>query len=93
MTKPPPDRILRGDHCQCGACGEYFNSTHAFDKHRRGEYRNRRCLTTDEMVAAKMSKNADGWWISSALQVAPAYLHGNSRDGDLPEPMPEALCS
>lgn len=27
---------LRGDRCRCTACGELFNSTHAFDKHRVG---------------------------------------------------------
>lgn len=27
---------LRGDRCRCTACGELFNSTFAFDKHRIG---------------------------------------------------------
>lgn len=86
-------RILRGDHCRCSGCAEYFNSTAAFDRHRRGEYGNRRCLTVDEMTAIGMAKNADGWWVTERLQMAPAYLHGNSRSGDQPEAVPEGLCS
>ena len=29
---------LTGDRNQCQACKEYFNSTHAFDKHRTGDF-------------------------------------------------------
>jgi hypothetical protein len=59
-------RVLRGDHCQCRSCFEYFNSTYAFDKHRTGQHgKDRRCLTTDQMLQRKMAKNAGGWWLSS----------------------------
>lgn len=57
---------LRGDHCQCGACGHYFNSTYAFDKHRTGDWTTRRCLTAAEMQAKGMVISATGWWLSSA---------------------------
>lgn len=64
-------RKLTGDHNQCQGCGCYFNSTHAFDKHRVGEWgsqknprANRRCLTEAEMLARGMVQNARGWWIS-----------------------------
>jgi len=62
---------LRGDHCRCsgapyGGCGEHFNSTYAFDKHRTGPWSARRCLSPDEMRAKGMVRNADGWWLSSA---------------------------
>jgi hypothetical protein len=62
---------LRGDHCRCSGppytgCGEHFNSTYAFDKHRTGDYSNRRCLSPDEMRAKGMVQNAAGWWLSSA---------------------------
>lgn len=73
--------ILRGDHCQCGGCGLYFNSTYAFDKHREGKHGNRRCLTTDEMLLAGMTTNATGWWISQARSGADS----NSTSGDLLE--------
>jgi hypothetical protein len=60
---------LRGDHCQCSGppykgCGEYFNSTAAFDKHRTGEWTARRCLSPDEMRAIGMAQTASGFWIT-----------------------------
>jgi len=59
---------LSGDRNQCQGCKEYFNSTFAFDKHRTGEHgKDRRCLTTAEMTAKGMDKNAAGFWISSAM--------------------------
>lgn len=59
---------LSGDRNQCRGCGEYFNSTFAFDKHRTGEHgKDRRCLTPDEMRAKGMDKNVAGFWISSAM--------------------------
>ena len=61
---------LRGDHCQCAACGLYFNSTYAFDKHRTGPYTHdlttRRCLSVEEMTAKGMVISATGWWLSMA---------------------------
>lgn len=78
-------RTLRGDHCTCSACHEPFNSTCAFDKHRKGDYRNRRCLTESEMLGIGMSRNAEGWWVTAALRMAPAYLHRDSRSGDFAE--------
>jgi hypothetical protein len=57
--------ILRGDRCLCRTCGEYFNSTRAFDKHRFGDWGMRRCRTPDVMEALGMSKNAKGFWITS----------------------------
>jgi hypothetical protein len=76
------ERTLRGDHCRCTSCGEYFNSTKAFDKHRRGSYPERRCLTPEEMLAIGMSKNAGDWWVTAALKMAPAYLHSDAGSGD-----------
>jgi hypothetical protein len=84
-------RVLRGDHCQCRGCGEYFNSTYAFDMHRTGEYTHeppkdgRRCLTPDEMHAKGMTENAGGWWIS-----ARSSWTGDSVGRDRPEDDAEA---
>jgi hypothetical protein len=59
---------LRGDRNQCGGCGMYFNSTHAFEKHRVGEFgRDRRCLGATEMLAKGMVLGADGFWRGSAM--------------------------
>lgn len=67
MTEPI--RELRGDRNQCRGCGEYFNSTAAFDKHRTGNFheRTRRCMTKDEMVAKGMAQRADGFWVGSVM--------------------------
>lgn len=57
---------LTGQRNQCPGCNEFFNSNAAFDKHRTGEFgKNRRCKTTDEMLAAGMAKNATGWWVTA----------------------------
>jgi len=56
---------LTGTRNQCGGCREYFNSVTAFEKHRIGKFGiDRRCMTPDEMTAAKMEINRDGFWIS-----------------------------
>ena len=70
-------RKLNGDHNQCPTCGEYFNSTKAFDKHRTGAYggHQRRCLTVPEMLEAGMSKNKTDWWITKARPDAVSDLH------------------
>ncbi len=61
MTK----KILRGDRNQCPTCGEYFNSTKAFDRHRTGRFGvDRRCMTVVEMTARGMVLNKAGFWIT-----------------------------
>lgn len=72
---------LSGDRNQCAGCGEYFNSTFAFDKHRTGEFgKDRRCLTAEEMRAKGMDKNAAGFWISSAMPLEVAHNHSSEPD-------------
>lgn len=58
---------LGGDRNQCQTCHKYFNSTHAFDKHRTGSHSNRRCLTTEEMEKKNMLINKAGFWIGEAM--------------------------
>lgn len=58
-------KVLRGDRNQCPTCEKYFNSSGAFDKHRTGTFHDRRCLTTDEMIAKGMILKDDGFWIGS----------------------------
>lgn len=58
---------LRGDRNQCPTCRLYFNSTHAFEKHRTGTYGiDRRCLTAPEMQAKNMTINKDGFWMTKS---------------------------
>ena len=57
---------VNGDRNQCAGCGELFNSTAAFDKHRTGEFgKNRRCMTVHEMLSKKMAKNAANYWVTA----------------------------
>jgi len=75
-------RKLNGDHNQCAGCGEFFNSTLAFEKHRVGEHagNQRRCLTTAEMEEKGMAVSSSGWWVSSPM---PKY--GAEPACDIPE--------
>ena len=63
---------LRGNHCQCSGCLEYFNSTSVFTRHRVGDWQNRganrRCLSVVEMEAKGWLRNAGGFWIEKARQ-------------------------
>ena len=77
---------LRGDHNRCMACGEYFNSTKAFEKHRTSAYEplDRRCLTPVAMAAKGMSKNTSGYWVTRAFGDALSDRYRDSVGGDLP---------
>ncbi len=62
-------KILRGQRNQCQGCKQYFNSNYAFDKHRTGEHgKNRRCLTTEEMLEKGMALNEAGFWVGNPQQ-------------------------
>ena len=60
---------LTGDRNQCRTCGQYFNSSKAFDKHRIGSFSKdtRRCMSQDEMLAAGMVLRDDGFWRGQAM--------------------------
>lgn len=56
---------LTGDRNQCPSCGEYFNSTKAFEKHRTGDFGiDRRCMTREEMLAKGMAISGSGYWVT-----------------------------
>lgn len=57
------------DHCRCSACGEYFNSTFAFDSHRLGNPDVRRCLSVDEMRERGFSVNAKSLWVTKTREL------------------------
>jgi hypothetical protein len=62
---------LTGDRCKCSTCGQLFNSTAAFDKHRTGSYSDaRRCRSIEEMQARGMIPNAAGYWVTAAMPAA-----------------------
>lgn len=64
---PRPRRVVLpvgSKVCQCGGCGQVFNSLKPFDLHRAGEIGERRCLTPEEMTRVGMVKNKYGRWIT-----------------------------
>ena len=65
---------LTGDRNQCPGCEKYFNSSHAFDKHRAGQHKDsgRYCLSSFRMVLDGMVLGADGFWRGSEM---PKHLH------------------
>lgn len=52
------EKPLRGvAKTQCGGCNKYFTGMGLFDAHRIGTHGvSRRCMTTEEMIAAGMDK-------------------------------------
>lgn len=70
----PTAKTLRGDRCRCSGCGEYFTTTSTFDRHRKGPYTDRRCLTASELQELGWSKNPFGFWMRPGRgAVAGAY--------------------
>jgi len=60
---------LVGNRNECGTCKQRFNSNYPFELHRIGKFGiDRRCMTTEEMTAAGMSLNKDGFWISETKE-------------------------
>jgi hypothetical protein len=79
---------LTGNRCRCAACGDLFNSTSAFDRHRAGTFaprgtwpHSRRCLTADELHAKGWSRNAAGFWIERAREATTASSGGPPHGG------------
>jgi len=58
---------LTGSRCQCRACGEYFNSTYAFDKHRFGKPEKRYCMSEYVMLSEGLSRNKALFWITGTF--------------------------
>jgi hypothetical protein len=62
-------KTLTGQRNQCQGCLSYFNSNYAFDKHRTGEHgKDRRCMTTEEMLEHGMALNSAGFWVGNPQQ-------------------------
>ena len=84
---------LSGDRNECPGCGELFNSTAAFDKHRTGSFggphnqpSKRRCRSVVEMRQMGMDKNAGGFWVTHRLAPdARASQRANDQSADRQE--------
>jgi hypothetical protein len=91
---------LSGDRNQCSECGELFNSSAAFVKHRTGHIGvlegpdQRRCLSLPEMRLSGMMKNSAGFWVRALMtdeEKARAYAGSNAEINSGPSPSdPEA---
>jgi hypothetical protein len=68
---------LNGNRCKCGGCGRYFNSVHAFDRHRSGKPANRVCLDPESLG---MEVGSHGFWITAPLATVPAFLARTDRE-------------
>lgn len=82
---------LAGSRCQCPACGEYFNSTTAFDRHRVGshQHRTRHCLSISEMTARGFCKNPAGFWMTESREArADRGTASANRRGSAPKMYP-----
>jgi len=54
---------LIGQQNQCPSCGQFFARNSTFSAHRIGRFgKDRRCMTTDELVEAGFKLHADGFW-------------------------------
>jgi len=75
---------LKGQRCRCGACGELFNSTWAFDRHRQGEYsldaNTRKCLAPMEMERAGWNLAAGKFWMTPKRSDSTLTHRRNSGD-------------
>lgn len=65
------------NRCLCSGCGEHFNSVAAFDMHRIGKGRDRRC---ERPEAVGMVKNGAGFWITGKMPLKPAGFGGTKRE-------------
>lgn len=71
FARTPGAPVLRGNRCQCMGCGDFFNSTSTFDRHRTGCFDvpgDRRCLSGDELIARGWSRNTAGFWIELTMR-------------------------
>jgi len=52
---------LTGQRSLCRGCNKVFSTTSTFDRHRVGEYPDRRCLTAEELTAKGWSEREGIW--------------------------------
>jgi len=77
--------------CLCTACGDYFNSTAAFDKHRAGQHGvSRKCMTHEERRSIKMDTNAQGYWVTELRDAGVVHWARHAKLGDTVD-VPEEL--
>ena len=65
----PRFALLSNSRCVCRTCGQFFNSTSMFDKHRYGEHgwNTRKCRTEAELLEKGYAVNKDGFWVRAQM--------------------------
>jgi hypothetical protein len=82
---------VRGDHCQCPTCYEYFNSTAVFDKHRMATTGAPALPDSREMRVKGMAVSASRWWVTSPREDAVSSSYSDSKsDSDAEDATPVA---
>jgi hypothetical protein len=66
---PYADKPLRGNNCQCRACGLLFRAVSSFDLHRVGPYEDRRCLTALQLSDKGWAMDSGGFWRRAGRKV------------------------
>lgn len=66
-----PRPVLRGQNCQCMACGLCFRAVSTFDLHRVGPYTDRRCLADMELSGKGWGEDSSGFWRRPGRAPAP----------------------
>ena len=67
-------RWMSKSECHCSGCHKHFKSEYAFNKHRTGAGRFRRCMKTVEMDQAGMLLDTGkGYWISERMREGVEY--------------------
>jgi hypothetical protein len=74
MSNPSSSRpLLAGQRCQCTGCGQQFNRTTTFARHRVASFGTlrdpggRRCLSTEEMQDRGWRLNGAGFWLGAPM--------------------------
>lgn len=62
LKHPYPPFPLKGQNCQCRACGLLFRRTSTFQAHRYGPPANRGCYTGTQLVEKGWKQDSKGFW-------------------------------
>jgi len=90
LASTPGAPVLRGNRCQCTGCGDFFNSTSTFDRHRTGRFDvpgDRRCLSGNELIARGWSRNTARLWIERTMRSTATGMFRGGRGAASPNPL------
>jgi hypothetical protein len=82
VNDDPRHGLLTGNRCHCRSCGEFFNSTSGFDRHRYGPYgwNTRKCRPVQWMIEQGWQLSGRAFWKQAGTRPEPCGEVQNSRD-------------